>query len=61
MSTLKIWDLHMKYDGPLTDEFLQESRKLAKSIAEEPGVLWKIWTREADTSPFWLNSIFSRT
>ena len=58
MSTLKIWDLHMKYDGPITDEFLDESRRLAESIAEEPGVLWKIWTHEADTNHFGSTYLF---
>lgn len=46
MSTLKIWDLHMTYDGPVTDEFLSGTKQLAESIAAEPGVIWKIWTVE---------------
>ena len=37
MSTRKIWDLHMTYDGPVTDEFMAGTKQLAESIAGEPG------------------------
>lgn len=52
MSTLKIWDLHMTYLGPIDDEFLAGTRQLAESIANEPGVIWKIWTVEEGTNRF---------
>lgn len=58
MSTLKIWDLHMTYDGPVTDEFLAGTRELAESIAKEPGVIWKIWTVEEGTSHFGSTYLF---
>ncbi|HEY9039056.1 MAG TPA: monooxygenase [Roseovarius sp.] len=58
MSTLKIWDLHMTYDGPITEEFLSETKKLAESIAREPGVIWKIWTIEDGTNHFGSTYLF---
>ncbi len=58
MSTLKVWDIHLKYDGPITDEFMEGDCKLAESIAEEPGVLWKIWTHETGTNYFGSNYLF---
>ena len=58
MSTLKLWDIHLKYDGPITDEFMDGNRKLAESIAEEPGVLWKIWTHETGTNHFGSTYLF---
>ena len=32
------------YDGPFGDEMLDQLGDLARSIAEEPGLIWKIWT-----------------
>lgn len=58
MSTQKIWDLHMTYDGPITDEFLAGTRQLAESIAEEPGIIWKIWTVEEGTSHYGSTYLF---
>ncbi len=58
MSTLKLWDLHLKYDGPITEEFMDGNRMLAESIAEEPGVLWKIWTHETGTNHFGSTYLF---
>ncbi|MCA8884122.1 MAG: monooxygenase [Rhodobacteraceae bacterium] len=58
MSTLKIWDLHMTYDGPITEEFLAGTEQLAKSIAEEPGIIWKIWTVEDGTTHYGSTYLF---
>lgn len=58
MSTLKIWDLHLKYDGPVTEEFIQGNIKLAESIAEEEGVIWKIWTHEEGTNHYGSTYLF---
>ncbi|UWQ07718.1 monooxygenase [Aliiroseovarius crassostreae] len=58
MSVLKIWDLHMTYDGPITDEFLQGTKQLAESIAEEPGIIWKIWTAEEGTNHYGSTYLF---
>ena len=58
MSTLKIWDLHMTYDGPVTAEFLAGTRQLAESIAKEPGIIWKIWTVEDGTNHYGSTYLF---
>ncbi len=58
MSTMKIWDLHMSYDGPMTDEFAEGTRQLAESIAQETGVIWKIWTIEQSTGAFGSTYLF---
>jgi hypothetical protein len=58
MSTMKIWDLHMTYDGPITDEFMAGTKQLAESIAEEPGIVWKIWTAEEGTNHFGSTYLF---
>jgi hypothetical protein len=58
VSTLKIWDLHMRYDGPVTQEFLEGTKQLAESIAQEPGILWKIWTQEEGTNHFGSTYLF---
>ncbi len=52
MSTQKIWDLHMTYDSPITEEFLAGTTQLAESIAKEPSVIWKIWTYEEGTNHY---------
>jgi len=59
MSTLKIWDLHMTYDGSMSDEFLAAAKGLAESIAKEPGVIWKIWTHEEGTNHFGSTYLFA--
>ncbi|WP_053368023.1 monooxygenase [Bacillus sp. FJAT-27245] len=38
-----------KSNGPFGDEKMKEKVDLAKSINEEPGVLWKIWTENPVT------------
>jgi len=58
MSTQKIWDLHMTYDGVVDDEFMAGAKQLAESIAEEPGVVWKIWTFQPGTTEFGSTYLF---
>lgn len=58
MSTLKIWDLHMTHQGPLSKEAAEGIRQLAESIAREPGVIWKIWTVEPQTGHFGSTYLF---
>lgn len=58
MSTQKIWDIHLTYDGEVTEEFIQGTIGLAKSIAEEPGVVWKIWTQKEGTNEFGSTYLF---
>lgn len=36
-----------KMEGPYGDTMSQEFSELAKSINEEPGMIWKIWTEDA--------------
>lgn len=50
MSKQKIWDIHLKVDGPPDAEMKKNMKQLAESIAKEPGVLWKIWTYEEGTN-----------
>ena len=37
------------FHGPWGDDMTQAMRELATSIADEPGLIWKIWTENADT------------
>lgn len=36
------------YQGPWGDEMAAAMNGLAQSIAEEPGLLWKVWTENQD-------------
>ncbi|MDE5415091.1 monooxygenase [Alkalihalobacterium chitinilyticum] len=36
-------------DGPFGDEMVDAFRELAKSINEEEGLLWKIWTENPES------------
>jgi hypothetical protein len=45
MATLLQFDF--PFDGPFGAEMAQALDGLARSIAEEPGLLWKIWTENA--------------
>lgn len=59
MSTKKIWDLHMRVAGPMTEEAAADMKQLAESIAQQPGVIWKIWTHESGTDRFGSTYLFS--
>ncbi|MGM0433601.1 MAG: monooxygenase [Pseudomonadota bacterium] len=37
------------YPGPFGDGMTDAMKDLAISIAEEPGLIWKVWTENADT------------
>ncbi|MBA9027133.1 monooxygenase [Peribacillus huizhouensis] len=39
-----------KHEGPYGDEMAKAFSELAKSINEEPGFLWKIWTENQQTN-----------
>ncbi|MDC0657593.1 monooxygenase [Leisingera sp. SS27] len=58
MSTQKIWDLHMRVPGPLDEEAAAGMKQLAESIAQEPGVIWKIWTYEHGSDRFGSTYLF---
>jgi hypothetical protein len=36
------------YDGPFGDEMSSAMRELARDIAGEPGLIWKIWTESKE-------------
>lgn len=42
--------LDFPFNGPWGDEMSAGMRELAASIAQEPGLVWKIWTENRDTS-----------
>ncbi|WP_372958196.1 monooxygenase [Marinobacter sp.] len=37
------------FDGPFGDEMTDAMKGLAESIAQEPGLIWKVWTENAAT------------
>ncbi|PSC69395.1 monooxygenase [Micractinium conductrix] len=37
------------FQGPWGDEMAAGMKELAQSIAQEPGLVWKVWTENADT------------
>lgn len=45
MKTLVQFDF--PFAGPFGDEMARALQELAQSIAEEPGLVWKIWTENA--------------
>lgn len=48
----------MRVSGPIDDNAAEGMRQLAKSIAEEPGVIWKIWTHESGSDHFGSTYLF---
>ena len=44
-----ILQVDFKMDGPFGDEMAESFTELAKSINEEEGFLWKIWTENPKT------------
>ena len=38
------------YQGPWGDEMTTAMTDLARSIAQEPGLLWKVWTENPETN-----------
>ena len=44
-----ILQVDFPYSGPWGDEMTQAMEDLARSIAEEPGLIWKIWTANETT------------
>ena len=43
----KVLQMDFPYPGPFGKEMTEMSRELAQSIAEEPGLFWKIWTENS--------------
>lgn len=36
-------------DGPFGDDMTHDYAELARSIAQEPGLIWKLWTENSET------------
>ncbi|MNI21200.1 putative monooxygenase YdhR [compost metagenome] len=45
-----VLQVDFKMNGPFGDEMAEEFSDLAKSINEEDGFMWKIWTESAETN-----------
>ncbi|WP_077619615.1 monooxygenase [Bacillus sinesaloumensis] len=43
-----VLQVDFKMDGPFGDEMVEAFTDLAKSINDEPGFLWKIWTEDPE-------------
>ncbi len=44
-----ILQIDFPFDGPFGEAMSEAMRPLATDIAREDGLLWKIWTEDADT------------
>lgn len=44
-----VLQIDFKMDGPFGDEMAEEFSGLAKSINDEEGFMWKIWTEKPET------------
>lgn len=44
-----ILQIDFPFDGPFGAEMHHAMQSLAESISQEPGLLWKIWTENAET------------
>ena len=45
----KLVQFDFKFQGPFGDELTKAMEGLARSINEEPGFIWKIWTENSHT------------
>jgi hypothetical protein len=45
-----VLQVDFKMDGPFGDEMAEKFSDLAKSINEEEGFMWKIWTENQETN-----------
>jgi len=41
-----ILQVHFPFDGPFGEAMVEAMTPLARSINDEPGLLWKIWTED---------------
>jgi hypothetical protein len=41
-----ILQVHFPFEGPFGEAMVEAMTPLARSINEEPGLLWKIWTED---------------
>lgn len=49
METIRLLQMDFPFNGPGKEAMNTDFQDLAKSIAEYPGVIWKIWTINEDT------------
>lgn len=42
-----ILQVHFPFNGPFGEEMVEAMRPLAQSINNAPGLIWKIWTEDA--------------
>lgn len=47
--TKKLVQIDFPADGPFGEEMSTAYKELAESIEKEPGLIWKIWTENAET------------
>lgn len=45
-----VLQIDFPYHGPFAEEMASAFAPLAESIAQEPGLIWKIWTENSDTN-----------
>jgi len=50
MTMAHVLQVDFKMNGPFGDEMAEAFTDLAKSINEEDGVIWKIWTESPETN-----------
>lgn len=46
---MKLLQIDFKMDAPFGDEMSKAFEPLAQSIAQEKGLIWKIWTENSET------------
>lgn len=44
----KLLQMDFSYSGPFGEKMSTAMKELAESIAREPGLIWKIWTENAE-------------
>ncbi len=46
---LTVLQIDFPFNGPFAEKMHEAMQGLAESIIQEPGLIWKIWTENADT------------
>ena len=44
-----VLQIDFPFHGPFAEQMQQAMQPLAESISQEPGLIWKIWTENAET------------
>ena len=45
---MKLVQIDFDFNGPFGEELFEARRDVAGAIADEPGLLWKIWTEDEE-------------